>query len=585
MRAYIAAAAGLYLTLLAGSCSARNDGALPAAGNAQAGPASEEALTRFVEKGMAFVHGQRITDRRVMKGRCFTGLYQSFKEDPRNPDSRYIAKYGRVWIYDQAIAVYAELKYGHRDHARECVAALLRLADDERARGFRGLWHFSYNTRDDDFVDPRGPLGANLWALSAILAYMDATGDVEHLPRVNALLRSYVFPQQVTEAGDPRRGLFRAGLENPVDLARGDTMGYHVYEGVPSDFEEILHKNQRLSQVMLGFILPRPLNQPVGAIDAALQAARPVDEIINSQVEFCSIEHNADAIATLRLAERVNRRFGVDRELLGEIRRRHDRVMAALDRFWVRDENGEGHFVTGMNPDGTLNRSVAVDNNQWVAGAVLPFDEERAWQCIQYTRRHFWTQDEGFAGLFFFEKTFLDKYVEMPEEDRERLERMIQPEATWGYVSLLRQFALRTKDPRRKAEAEAMMHELSRSMIGFQEQFARNEGRYARGMKELAEMMGKLGEDVAIGVVNEPRRAIESVAEEIRGSAGYHRKLGTPYASTRIQNYFTTLEGIAGTATGVIVALEMLGRNDDDFIGVRPSAELSRSAGASPSSP
>lgn len=82
--------------------------------------------------------------------------------------------------------------------------------------------------------------------------------------------------------------------------------------------------------------------------------------------------------------------------------------------------------------------------------------------------------------------------------------------------------------------------------------------------------------DTVIGMVNEPRRAIESIAEEAEGTAGYHRKLGTPYASRPIKNYFTTLEGIAGTATAAVVGMELLGKRHDDFIGVVPSAEILR---------
>jgi hypothetical protein len=434
-------------------------------------------LSKCVEKGMAFLHEQRITDERPVEGRRFHGLYRSFKADPQNPDSESLAKYGRVWVYDQSLAVYAELKYGHADHAKQAVDALIGLAEYERSKGFRGLLHFSYNTLEDDFVDPRGPLGANLWVLNSILAFMNETGDPIRLGWVNDVLQSYVFPQQVTEPTDPRFGLFRAGLENSADVARGNAMGYHVYEGNTSE--------------------------------------------INSQVEFCSLEHNADAITTLRLADRLNRRFGTAPALVAEIGRRHRMVMAALDRLWVCETDGQNHFVTGMNSDGTLNRGVAVDNNTWPASVLLPYDEDRAWQCLQYTNRRFRTCDKGFVGLFFFENDFVDKYVNIPPEDRSHMESIIQTEATWGFVYCLKQFAATTDSPQREAEAQALMNEFVASMFAFQE-----------------------------------------------------HEHGTPYASRSIRNYFTTLQGIAGTGTAVVVCLELLGKPDDDFIGAHPSREL-----------
>ena len=260
--------------------------------------------------------------------------------------------------------------------------------------------------------------------------------------------------------------------------------------------------------------------------------------------------------------------------LLEEIRRRHALVAAALNKLWIPADGG--HFVTGMNADGTLNRSVAVDNNQWVGNVVLALDEERAWRCIRFTKEHFWTEDEGFVGLFFFDKDFTDRYVDIPPEDRAKLPRMIQPEATWGYIHFLMQFAAQTANPERKAEAQAMLDELTASMIGFQKYFAANKGRFARGFAEWSEVVGRISGDLIIGALNEPIGALVDISEELRGTTGYFFKYGAPYASIPVHNLFTTLEGLASTATSAIVGLELLGRSSDDFIGVRPSPELLR---------
>jgi len=531
-------------------------------------PPTPEAV--YLERSLAFLKDQRI-GARIMKGKDFSGLYQSHKHTPRNPNSQYVAAYGRSWVYDCALGIYADLKSGKTEQARRGVDALVRLAEHEDKLGFRGLWHFSYNTMADDFIDPRGPLGANLWCLNAIYAYMLQTGDSRPLAWTNEKVAGFVFTQQVLDGKDPRYGLFRAGLENPVDLARGDAMGYHVYEGIPSDFDELLRESQRLSQEILGLVLPHPLNKPVATALEALRLARPTDEVINSQVEFCSIEHNADAVATLRLAARAAYRFlPVEREFLDELKRRHDLTLDALDRMWVREADGAGHFVTAMEADGTLNTSVAVDNNTWVPAVLLDYDEERVWESIQFTRTRFLVEDVGCKGLFFFNSDFTDRYVNLTEAEREEMERLIQPEATWGFVQLLWEYARKTKHSPRRKEALALARELAENMIAFQALYAATGDPYERGFASYADVSTQVGLSTLKAVAGEPRALLNKLVEESTAAANRHRRFGTPYASRNIRNYFNTLESAAATATGVAVMQVMRGANGDDFITVAP---------------
>lgn len=552
-------------------------------------PPTESALAHYVTVSRRFLDAQRIESRRI-GGKDFDGLYQSYKPNPRNPASQFIAAYGRVWPYDSALGVYADLKTGRFEHARRAVDALVALGDNEERSGFRGLWHFSYNTLNDDFVDPRGPLGGNLWALSAILNYILVTGDTRHLDWANARIVGYVFDQQVIDPEDRRYGFFRAGLENAADLARGDAMGYHAYEGPTASIEDLLRNSQRRSQVLLGLFLPDPLNKPVAWYLKTARAAGPSDDIVNSQVEYVAIEHQADAIAMLRLAGRAAAQFRPeDRRLSEALRARHALVMSALDKLWVADPDGTGHYVTGMRRDGSLNRSVAVDNSTWVAGVLLDYDEERAWACIEHAVKRFVAVDGGFRGLFFFTRDFEDDYVQLDASAREVMEYMIQPEATWGFVQVLLQFARRTEDPVRHEYTLRLAEDLALNMVAFQAFYAREGDPYERGVAGFADLAAAVGGSTARAVaLGEPLALVGRLAEEARGLAARFRRYGTPYASRNVHGYFNTLESMAATATGLIVSQVMLGRaSGDDFLAVTPPRawKVARAGNSRPRSP
>ena len=463
---------------------------IPVPSDATKATAIEMTLPQLVdpafESGVRdWVEGQRIRFRSVGSF-TFDGLLQSYKESD-HPDSRYLAKYGRVWTYDAALGIYSDLKNGKTSGAKKAVDALVALAKEEEQKGFKGLWHFSYNTTGDNYIDPRGPLGANLWAINAIYAYMLQTGDTTQLTWVNEKVKTFIFGQQVMNPKDGRYGLVRAGLYNAEDYAKKDEMGYGVYQG-----------------------------------DA------------NVQDENVYIEHNSDAAGTFRFAYHAAKKFGVkDEAFKGELIRRHELVMKGIDKFWAGD-----HFVTAMNPDGTLNRSVAVDNESWVGAVVLPYDQEKAWKAIQYLRQHFTvtvTKGErrpgetvsipNATGLFFFQGGFTDPYVPA----NPKYEQMFQPEATLGVIPLLRAFIQTkafvetTNDPVRK--------------------------------KEAAEFMALL---------------YQGVVKIHRAYGGR----GLPYATVNIHDYFTTMESMAATATASTVNAILKGAPGNDFIYWAPPEEF-----------
>lgn len=448
----------------------------------------------------------------------FSYLWKSYKSQPTHPYSKFYAKYGRTWTYDNALGIYAALKTAKvaeisknetaakasTENAKRAVTALVNLAKWEEGKGYKGLWHFSYNTTGDDFIDPRGPLGANLWALNAIYSYIIQTGDTTHLAWVNSKMKTFVFGQQVMSKErkmtvvrqgrtqvisepEQRYGLIRAGLYNAEDYAKGDLMGYGVYTGNP-----------------------------------------------NVQNEGCFVEHNADYIATLRLAAIAERKFngGKDTKFLSDLKNRHELcVQAILNNFWQKD-----HFCTAMDAattkDGVvvstkLNTSVAVDNNSWLADVIMPYDMEKAWQSIKFNEKRFMIKvrlgGKDMEGLFFFTKEFADPYVRMSAADRAKLEKMLQPEATFGYILLLMRYAQATDNAERRKECLDLISRLYKSMVMLKQHYG-----------------GK----------------------------------GTPYATLDIHNYFNTMEAMSSTATGMIVTDAMYGAGIDDFIGVTPPEDF-----------
>jgi hypothetical protein len=425
----------------------------------------------------------------------FQGLPRSYREDRRHPDSRSIAQFGRIWVYDAALSIYANLKTGRMRQAAYQTKRLMQLASKEREKGFLGLWHFSYNTQGDAFVDPRGPTGANAWCLNALYAYALACGDASVAAWANRAVEEYLFPLQVTDPSDPRYGLIRAGLYNAEDVARKEAMGYRVYEGNP-----------------------------------------------NHRYEHVILEHCADVAGTFRLAHRANRRLRLRPQRFCEtLAHRHDILMQGIRRrFWQND-----HFVSALDSKGEWYRgtdgqpSVAVDNNTWAAHIWLPYDPDLVRAAILYVEGRFLIQappalledavvsfpQGGLEGLYYFPSSFQDPFVEVLAEDRPKMERLLQPEAAYGFMLLLADMALVSSD-------------------------SKEEDRWGERAIHLYRQTSTL----------------------IRHYPG----LGGPYASANVPNVFSTLQSVTTAAFRAIVAAILFhGASIHDVIGVTPPAEFS----------
>ncbi|MBI3322443.1 MAG: hypothetical protein HYZ94_02040 [Candidatus Omnitrophica bacterium] len=405
----------------------------------------------------------------------FKGLYRSYRRDSRHPrwteELFRFAEYGRVWIYDSALGLKADLAAAQVDlasgrrteatsrleKAAAAASTLVELGKDEEGLGFAGGWRFSYNTQGDSWVDPRAPMGAVLWAINALYDYIGfvltlkepgaapyRAQALDHLVWVNRLVGRLVFGMQVTKPDDPCYGLIRSMTSNTL-LDAGlslDEAGYRAYQGEMNKFSRY-------------FIL----------------------------------EHTADALDTLRKAGEVTdraaqidaRRFGTAeaKKFRAELPGRHELLLTSA---WEKGRLGD-RSVTALEPDGTQNTSEAIDLYTWLARMYLSYDEERVRQAAEHVWSEFRTKgkdgaiatrlkdlilddvpaaglavvrryaEEEIAGIHFFGLDFKDPFVDVPADQRSRLVQMIQREATEGYRDLLIAIALTTKDPARREEA------------------------------------------------------------------------------------------------------------------------------------
>ncbi len=368
-----------------------------------------EERSEYLKEALAFLDRQmiRVPSVNGQVGFDFQGLRQSFREDPKHPDSKMVAHFGRIWVYDIALSIYADLKANRIRQAGYQVGRVMQLALCEEAKGYKGLWHFSYNTKEDIFIDARGPAGANCWCLNAIYSYLLQRPDPGVLQWANRMTRDYLFPLQVTDPQDSRYGLVRAGFHNADETARGDGMGYQVYEGE-----------------------------------------------LNRMYQHVILELSAGAAGTLRLAYRVNRKQEPrDGAFLEELARRHDLLLQGMrKRFWHGD-----HFVSALDEQGEVYRgtdgqpSVAVVNNTWSAHVFLPYDLELARAAARFIEKRFvvaappasvedahpGADPTGIEGVFYFLSNFSDPFVQMPSEARAKMENLFQLEAAFGYALFL----------------------------------------------------------------------------------------------------------------------------------------------------
>lgn len=379
-------------------------------------------LESWIKQQSDAVNGFGLGNSNAQLGVSFRGLWKSY-QSTGNPASHHIAQYDRIWPYDSSLGLYSALAAGDVSRAKQAVESFIKIMRAEKEKEYIGLLHFSYNTYGDSYVSPYEPFGNTLWTLKAMYAYMLKTGDLTYYDELTGYVKQAVLPLQIIDRFHPSYGFIRAGYTHSDGINHN---GYGVYDDI-----------------------------------AALNT-------INGSM---SLEHNADYIDLLRLMALVSMRHspGAEPEFMQELAKRHALVMQAMKRNRVAN-----HWPTGIDEQGDVNWSRATDHYTWGAATFIGFDEEIAWESVQLLAREFTTTVESIevvdgtkrrevplskpaTGLIFFAKDYQDQYVDFTVEERQYLERMIQPEATAGGIVFLHNFVQSTKDEQRKAFALALM--------------------------------------------------------------------------------------------------------------------------------
>ena len=355
----------------------------------------------------------------------FSGLVQSYQGNQDNPDYAFLAQYGRVAPYDVAVSIFADLSNNDNVAASRKVDALLHLIEAEQDAGFNGVVHFNYNTSEDNYIDPRAPLGNTAWTLKAIYAYALVTGDTTVIEGENAQIlqtaMDFVLSQQVMDDSDPRYGLFRAGVYSTQSDGYGVMGSQHV------QYEEVI------------------------------------------------TEHLADVHDLLNLAYQVT----------GDETYRDRRILLdtqILETMLVENDQ-TAYFQPNINAQGEAGTGVAIDDLTWAGSMVLSMDHlsldrklELVGKLINYIDQNFVVEhdltsgtvqtveltDDFIAarteapsnvivGVKFFDGSFEDNFISRLDWDDPEV-MSVQTEATLGYVNLLYQAAALTPDSQARQE-------------------------------------------------------------------------------------------------------------------------------------
>ncbi|MDX9703841.1 MAG: hypothetical protein RBU23_12490 [Candidatus Auribacterota bacterium] len=387
-------------------------------------------------------------------------LWQSYQSS-NSFYSKWLAGFGRVWAYDAALGLYSVLAEKNYQRARLAVDNFMEVIRAEKKRGYRGLMHFSYNTRDDQFIDPREPQGATQWVLKALYTYMLETGDLRHFKELTGYVRNDILPLQIVEPEHPAFGLLRQGYMHPKGLAQG---GYDIY----SEIDEL--------------------------------------NVVSHGV---NMEHNADYIDFLRLVALVIDKYADQldypdiEKFRDEVRVRHALCMQGAKRI----RQGK-YWPTAFAPNGEANWSKAVDHYSWLAHTFMGVkdDDDIPWDSIQILYNEFTTTIKAIhvlerrnevviplskpvKGIFFFTSDFMDSFVDMPGPDRFKLEEMVQPEATAGAIIMILDFTLKTADPHRREFALAYVKELLEGLAEIHRVYKQTAGYTGGGMPYSTEII------------------------------------------------------------------------------------------------
>ena len=448
-------------------------------------------------------------------GVSFEGLWRSYQYCAGRYQE-YLSLYSRVWPYDASVGLFSVMVEGDYDRAHIAVDTFMRVLRAEKKKGYRGLFHFSYNTSADSFIDPREPQGATQWVLKSIFAYMLDTGDIAYMDELIGYLRTDILPLQILGPEHPAYGLLRQGYAHPKGLDQG---GYQIYEELDK---------------------------------------------LNTVAHMVNIEHNADFIDLLRLVAFCCQKYhdklsNADVDFIDELRKRHALAMQAA----VCIRKGP-YWPTAFDVFGQPNWSRAIDHYTWLSHTFVDVEnnEDIPWQSIQILMNEFSVVidsmtvlyntaetviyfDRPLKGIYFFQQDFGDQFVAIDDEKRMRLEKMIQPEATAGAICFLQDFIKTTRHPERRKIAMGYMAELLEGLAGLHTEFKKVPGYNGSGMPYATEFIyDYFGPDPSMAATATYQIALKRLNNDYVYFLGVPVPVGFSSALTDVVNPSTLPESI-----------------------------------------
>ncbi len=413
-------------------------------------------------------------------------------------DSTYLAQAERVWAYTQGIALAQRARSTEVGDGPRALGVARWLCEqgqrggsetDVSAEVIKG-WHFSQNTRDDDWKDARLVTGANAWVIQGLGSFLasDAFLGVEDLGEQQMLRRCY---QQALEglkehrvtltdsvvlmtAGWTTLGLVHARQPQLLDASLPahprdpeerwayydvlDAIGYEVFPPKPEDAPQI--RTYRLG--------PDGVSKTFGRV-VTVSEADWSGLRIRIKAQNVVTEHNLDVLSVLNHALANKEALGPQDSSAAktwedELRSWRDHLRKGIfehlwdDQHWKADLEGQhlslrsqnlGRIVTGGVLSGTgtsdtplsfeQSRHVAIDNCSWLSLSVKhqelpePYREKLA-KCLRYTMGAFVRklpfEDKSYYGAHYFKNEFRDPYI----DESSLQEQSYHLEATTGLI-------------------------------------------------------------------------------------------------------------------------------------------------------
>ncbi len=429
-------------------------------------------------------------------------------------DTRYLSEAERTWVYTQGIALAQRARgddpedatlargmarwlcdYAERGTPESSVPSSLGLGQPKVIKG----WHFSRNTKGDDWKDARLVTGASAWAIHGLGIWIVSPAFAE-LPVLEQRTIVACYHQALAGLFEHRRvlsdtlslmtagwttlGLAHAATPHRLDpsmpafpAGREETWAYYdVLEAI--GYDRFVDDEAKRSTIR-AYLPDRSLEDSGAQTAGRLIVVTETDwNVLKQRVKAQNVvtEHNLDVLAVLNHALAYPVRLGPEEQdrraiWIAELASWKESLRRGIfellwdEKDWQKDLDdthahlkGEdlGRFVTGGRldfADGVLSSAhfspsshVAIDNCSWLALSVdyetlERVDREKLAKCLRYTiavfAKELSFEDKTYYGTHYFKNDFKDPYI----DESPLQEKSYHLEATAGLVLGLHVFA------------------------------------------------------------------------------------------------------------------------------------------------